>query len=93
MSGTSGAEAERGLPATVWCPTLLLKWKPRVPSGPLGMRTMLAGTERRLSAKGLERPDSCPPDPAKPRRRRTHGLYDPPADGGDDPAVAAVVSE
>lgn len=81
-SGTSGADAERGL---------LAQWNPRVPSGPLGMRTMLAGTERRLSAKGLDRPDSCPDPPAeaKPSRRRTHGLCDP--EGGDDPLV--LVSE
>ena len=68
MWDTSGAEADRGL---------LRRWKPRVPSGPIGMRNTLEGTERRLSAlNGLERPDWGCTDETAAKRRLTHGLWE-----------------
>ena len=81
LRGASGAEAERGL---AWH-----RWNPRVPSGPLGIRTMLLGKERRLSA-GLDRPDSN-----SNRRRITHGEWEPAEaveDGGLPPLDADVTT-
>ena len=87
--GTSGAEAERGFS---WQP----RWNPRVPSGPLGIRIILQGNERRLSACCWccwdDKVDGLPLT-SSPIRRRTHGLWEPDDDIEDGGLPAAAEEE